>query len=98
MRIEKHTVNVPTSVAAGTPTDISTAGPKTIFVEGTFVATIQFQISPDGTSWDNLGSPFTAPGHLSVTDLGMQLRANVTAYTSGTPSAWCFSEYATEGG
>lgn len=61
---------------------------KTLMVAGTFVATIHLEGSPDdGTTWITLGN-VTAAGLVNVTNGFSYLRANVTAFTSGTIDSW----------
>lgn len=54
------------------------------WVVGTFVGTLQVQISPDGTNWVNEGSALTAPGYVAIPAAAKQVRGDCTAYTSGT--------------
>lgn len=76
---------IPTSVAAGAAKRVSGRYDKYVRIQGTFVATIRLQMSfDDGATWQNLDE-FTAPGGQFVTEPCTHLRANVTAYTSGTP-------------
>lgn len=58
-------------------------------IHGTFVGTVQPQISHDGTAWVDFGSPVTAPAHIPFATYGLPhdakaARVDVTAYTSGT--------------
>lgn len=81
-------LTVPTSVAAGAAVECSRYRDLTIEVSGTFVATVQIQGSVTGTTWDNIGTAQTAPGFVYASEKTYCfLRANVTAYTSGTPRA-----------
>ena len=61
--------------------DLETAD---VWVVGTFVGTLQVQVSPDGTNWVNEGSALTAPGKISIPKAAKQVRGDCTAYTSGT--------------
>ncbi len=61
--------------------DLETAA---IWIVGTFVATAQVQISPDGTNWVDEGAALTAPGRVSIPADANQVRVDCTAYTSGT--------------
>lgn len=67
----------------------------TIQVAGTFVATVTFQGTIDGTNWISIqmsalatgsaSTTATAPGLFRATVAGLsKIRANITAYTSGT--------------
>lgn len=66
----------------------------TMQVTGTFVGTVTFQATVDGTNWVSLlmtnlttgstSATATAPGIFRATVAGLKaVRANVTAYTSG---------------
>jgi len=54
------------------------------WVVGTFVGTVQVQVSPDGTNWVNEGSALTVPGKIAMPAGTKQMRADCTAFTSGT--------------
>lgn len=74
-----------------TSTTSETVGPFTVdrdsnqlglFVSGTFVASLQVQVSADGVSFADFGSPVTAPGYLALPAChAVQI---VNTYTSGT--------------
>ena len=54
-------------------------------VGGTFVGTVQVQVSNDGTTWAPLVASITAPAAAIVQGCGFKLaRLQCTAYTSGT--------------
>jgi len=77
------TLDVPSSVAAGTSLDVTDLrGPKTVFIN-VGVMTTQIQISANGTNWHNEGTAITNTGTLHITKPCNFIRANVTAYTSG---------------
>lgn len=76
---------VPTSVAAGPAVALRPDESATVYLTGTFTATVQMQVSLDGTNWLNDGSALTAAGTLLISKAANYVRANVTAYTSGTP-------------
>ena len=83
---------VPTAVAAG-------AGQRTygynecgVYVFGTFVQTLQIQVSPDGVEWFDEGSPFTAKGKLTFTVPAMFVRVNVTVHVSGQATVMLVGE------
>ena len=44
-------LDVPTAVAAGTAFQVDNVTDIGVYVLGTFVATLQLQVSPDGTTW-----------------------------------------------
>ena len=83
------TLEVAASVAAGAGVDTTYMyeHSKWVTVTGTFVATLQLQVSNDGTTWATVGSNITAPGVTEVTARCKYLRVNTSAYTSGTPAA-----------
>jgi len=56
---------------------------KTVQVYGIFSATVKIEVSADGTNWYEAGS-LTAAGRVVVNETWTFIRANVTAYTSGT--------------
>jgi hypothetical protein len=86
------------SVTSGTAVDISAADNLSVQIDGTFVATWAFQVSLDGTFWQNFGmhstSNATATNDVtSATVVGFFIkpctgikyfRPTLTAYTSGT--------------
>ncbi len=55
-----------------------------MYIFGTFVATVQVQVSPDGTNFVNEGSAVTAGARVALPDTAQQVRLDVTAFTSGT--------------
>lgn len=83
---------LPTSVTVGAPVACEAMVEKTVSVEGTFTATYQIEISldpanpPAASSWTAKGAALTAAGSLYVQEPCAWVRANCTAYTSGTPS------------
>ena len=80
---------VPTSVAAGAAMDVRQLADVWVQLSGTFVATIDFQVSFDhGTTWSTVatrsaGDVVEVPAASAAT----HLRANTTGYSSGTPVA-----------
>ena len=77
------------SVAAGGATvSLSDTERWSVITQGTFVATLQVQVSYDGgTTWVQTGANQTAPGVLDGTTLAPQMRINTSAFTSGVPAA-----------
>ena len=73
-------------VAAGASRAVqSDAGePAFLQVTGITTATVAFQGSLDGTTFFTLGTALTADGLVTVANAPKYLRANCTAYTSGT--------------
>lgn len=76
-----------TSVALPDP---STAEEVGILVSGITTATVTIEVSPDsGTTWEIIGSAVTADGYVQVGKvLATNIRARISAYTSGTITAW----------
>lgn len=75
------------SAVAGTAVDCSPLDGTSVFlVGGTFVGTVQVEVTPDdGTTWIPLANgAFTAPGSLPIEHALKKVRANCTAWTSGT--------------
>jgi hypothetical protein len=84
---------VPTSVAAGAWVNCESLKDGWVTVFGTFAATVQIQYTV-ATDSDpvNIGAALTAPGQVQIPLRVKKVRANVTAYTSGTPQAVLSSE------
>jgi len=85
------------ATAAGTGITFTVSGyPYAVFQAiGTFVGTITFQATLDGSNWHNillenlttgvLGTTTTATGLYKADTIGLSIvRANITAYTSGS--------------
>ena len=58
--------------------------PAFLQVSGITVATVAFQGSLDGTTFTTIGTALTADGMVTIANAPAYLRANCTAYTSGT--------------
>ena len=56
-------------------------------VSGITTATVAFQGSLDGTTFATIGTVLTADGIVTIANAPKYLRANCTAYTSGTITA-----------
>jgi hypothetical protein len=89
-----QSIRVPVALVAataGAPVPVTSWDRKCIYVDGTFVATMQVQISPDQDPatavWYDEGAAISAKGMLEITKPCRLLRINTTAYTSGTPRA-----------
>lgn len=83
--IKLHPTTGFTAVATGTPVEVSSYDiPQGILVSGTFVATLKIEVSYDGTNWAQFGADVTAPGTVKIDIPVKQVRARVSAYTSGT--------------
>lgn len=74
-------------VATGVGTAVDVAGydvPVGVAIGGTFVGTLQVEISCDGgATWVPFGSALTAPGTVKIDIPVQQVRANCKAWTSG---------------
>jgi hypothetical protein len=86
MQLERFKVG---DLAAVTATTAARVGPLTRFsleVSGTFVGTVQLQGSRDNeATWESIGAALTAAGTANVDpNYYTHVRANCTAYTSGT--------------
>ena len=55
-----------------------------VIVAGTFVATVQVQVSSDNINWANFGAALTATGYVKIDIAAEYVRAIATVYTSGT--------------
>ena len=78
-------LNVPADTTESDPLKKAPDAACSVYVTGTFVATLQLQVSLDGTNWLNNGSAITAPGVLTASVNAPWVRVDVTTYTSGTP-------------
>ena len=61
--------------------------PAFLQVSGITIATVVLQGSLDGTNWSTQGSALTANGIVTIANAPTYLRANVTAWTSGSVTA-----------
>ena len=61
--------------------------PAFMQVNGITSATVALQGSIDGTNWSTIGTALTADGLITVANAPKYLRANCTAYVSGTVTA-----------
>lgn len=64
--------------------DVSSLSDVVVQVSGTFVGTVQIEVSQDGTNFAQFGANQTAPGILEITIPCKQIRSRCSAYTSGT--------------
>lgn len=76
------------AVEVGVAVEVSDYDTVGCFVGGTFVGTVQIEVSFDGTNWAAYGAALTAPGTVAITIPVKQVRANCTAYTSGLAVAY----------
>jgi hypothetical protein len=94
-----ETLAAAASVAAGAALDVEDGEQCFISVSGTWVATIQPQISlsASGTDWYNFGEALTAGGTVRIPrGRARRVRLNTSAYTSGTPAATLLRGFAAE--
>jgi hypothetical protein len=61
--------------------------PAFLQVSGITTATVAFQGSLDGTNWTTIGTALTANGIVTIANAPKYLRANVTAWTTGSITA-----------
>ena len=61
--------------------------PAFLQVSGITTATVAFQGSLDGTTFATIGTALTADGIVTIANAPKYLRANCTAYTTGTITA-----------
>jgi len=61
--------------------------PAFLQVSGITTATVAFQGSLDGSNWSTIGTALTANGIVTIQNAPTYLRANVTAWTSGSITA-----------
>jgi hypothetical protein len=61
--------------------------PAFLQVSGITTATVALEGSLDGSNWTTVGTDLTANGIVTVANAPKYLRANCTAYTSGTITA-----------
>ena len=80
-------LNAVTASGASKAVQADAGQPAFLQVAGITTATVAFQGSLDGTTYATIGTALTADGIVTVANAPMYLRANCTAYTSGTITA-----------
>ena len=80
-------LNAVGATGASTAVQVDTGQPAFLQVSGITTATVAFQGSLDGTTYATIGTALTADGIITVANAPKYLRANVTAWTSGTITA-----------
>jgi len=75
------------ATGASTAVQVDTGQPAFLQVSGITSATVVLQGSLDGTNWSTIGTALTANGIVTVQNAPKYLRANVTAWTSGSITA-----------
>lgn len=86
MRPDFFPMDAPASVKAGAVLDVHGYIEKWVQVGGTFVGTVAVEGTIDEVTWEVVASA-AAPYIVQVLPSFHQLRINVTAYASGTPTA-----------
>jgi len=76
-----------TATGASKAVQVDSGLPAFLQVNGITTATVAFQGSIDGTNFSTIGTALTADGIVTIANAPKYLRANVTAYTSGTITA-----------
>lgn len=77
-------LNSVTASGASRAVQADAGGPAFLQVTGITTATVALEGSIDGTTFFTLGTALTANGLVTVAVAPKYLRANCTAYTSGT--------------
>jgi hypothetical protein len=80
-------LNAVVATGASTAVQADAGLPAFLQVSGITTATVAFQGSLDGTNWSTIGTALTANGIVTIANAPKYLRANVTAWTSGTITA-----------
>ena len=75
------------ATGASTAVQVDPGQPAFLQVSGITTATVAFQGSLDGTTFATIGTALTADGIVTISNAPKYLRANCTAYTSGTITA-----------
>jgi hypothetical protein len=76
-----------TATGASQAVQADAGQPAFLQVSGITIATVAFQGSLDGTTFATIGTALTADGIVTIANAPKYLRANCTAYTSGTITA-----------
>lgn len=88
MRNERFTLETMASVATGTAQRFDDYLYGAVHIKGTFVASVDIEISLDGTNYVKYGSSITTPTLVALPNHAIySVRTRTTAFTSGTPSA-----------
>lgn len=77
------------ATATGTGLTFKAGGSiATVQVQGITTATVAIEVTLDGTHWVASGLSFTADGVGTINGYFTSIRANISAYTSGTINVW----------
>ena len=77
-------LNAVVATGASTAVQVDPGQPAFLQVSGITSATVALQGSLDGSNWSTIGTALTADGFVTLANAPKYLRANCTAYTSGT--------------
>ena len=80
-------LNAVTATGASTAVQVDGGQPVFLQVTGITTATVALQGSLDGTNFATIGTALTADGIVTIANSPKYVRANCTAYTSGTITA-----------
>ena len=80
-------LNAVTATGASTAVQVDGGQPVFLQVSGITTATVALQGSLDGTTFATIGTALTADGIVTIANAPKYVRANCTAYTSGTITA-----------
>lgn len=80
-------LNAVVATGASKVIQVDAGQPAFLQVTGITTATVALQGSLDGTTFATIGTALTADGIITIANAPKYLRANCTAYTSGTITA-----------
>lgn len=80
-------LNAVTATGASSAVQVDGGQPVFLQVSGITTATVALQGSLDGTTFATIGTALTADGIVTIANAPKYVRANCTAYTSGTITA-----------
>ena len=83
----KTLLNAVTASGASSAVQVDGGQPVFLQVSGITTATVALQGSLDGSTFATIGTALTADGIITIANAPKYIRANVTAYTSGTITA-----------
>ena len=83
----KTLLNAVTATGASSAVQVDGGQPVFLQVSGITTATVALQGSLDGTTFATIGTALTADGIVTIANAPKYIRANCTAYTSGTITA-----------
>jgi len=83
----KTLLNAVTASGASSAVQVDGGQPVFLQVSGITTATVALQGSLDGSTFATIGTALTADGIITIANAPKYIRANCTAYTSGTITA-----------